>query len=457
MHVSQEISKRGFFFMPESPEKKYPGLLTISDGGIIELEITSEGQAFNEFNEFEIGTLIGLLENGYVTIEGCSYRKRNLSFGESAATSLIHGRTAFFGVGMIQPAKFKAIKFSLDGLSEWLGRPALKITNTFEDWSATLEKHSPIHCNLPLNLSLKIDIKTKLPLHINYPITELHQHSYIEINSDTPQDFEFFQSVMFKVSRFFSFLIGQSVSIYSVSAHIEDENIDKHYRWLDVYFKSRNKSILEKKVFHEMLISYYSINSRLETVLYNWLAEYENLTPAIHLYFAAQDDSFGFLDTKFTGIANALEAFHRRTRPHSTTWTENEYEAKLEAILKSCPETEREWLGAKLKFGNEISLSKRLKELIAPFKSVFGNSSTKKSLVNLTVGTRNYYAHLDPAGKERAAQGAKLIALTFRLRVLFALSMLHKLGFSESETIDLAKSPALNKLLSSASFIDSQV
>ncbi|QUW66216.1 hypothetical protein KFQ04_01315 [Pseudomonas synxantha] len=64
MYLSQPIVKRGFFYSPADSDKKYPGVLTISDGGGVELELTADDSAFTSFEGMEVGRLIGLVEGG---------------------------------------------------------------------------------------------------------------------------------------------------------------------------------------------------------------------------------------------------------------------------------------------------------------------------------------------------------------------------------------------------------
>lgn len=75
----QRAARSGYFFTPSNCDEKYPGTLTISEGGRAELEITSTKVAFISFNEREIGRLIGEVEGGYLTLEGCAYRTMSLA------------------------------------------------------------------------------------------------------------------------------------------------------------------------------------------------------------------------------------------------------------------------------------------------------------------------------------------------------------------------------------------
>ena len=39
MRIKEDFKKSGYFWLPFAPDKKLPGTLSISDGGIIDLEV----------------------------------------------------------------------------------------------------------------------------------------------------------------------------------------------------------------------------------------------------------------------------------------------------------------------------------------------------------------------------------------------------------------------------------
>ena len=83
MRIDEKIEKTGFFWLPENEDFKIPGILTIKDGGEIELEIVGH---FNSDLEYSNGMdnmlrVIGHVEKfGLVTLDDCFYINKNLSF-----------------------------------------------------------------------------------------------------------------------------------------------------------------------------------------------------------------------------------------------------------------------------------------------------------------------------------------------------------------------------------------
>ncbi|MDA7022286.1 HEPN domain-containing protein [Pseudomonas fragi] len=453
MYIPKPIVKSGFFFTPSNSDDKYPGTLTISDGGRAELEITSSKVAFISLNEREIGRLIGEVEGGYVTLEGCAYRSMYLPFG-TPGKSLITAETVFDGVGFNELPLFSSLRFCVDGLSEWLGESAFHINHakSFEDTTITIQRPKEVRCILPDGTEMEINIEMKVPGSIKFPSIELFQQAYIVVQPTEPKPLKFFQKLSHQLTRFFSFTIGKTVAIHSLSAKFEDDKLSELQKRVSVYFRSLNGTDKAEFSRREMLLGYRSLAPRFEALLGSWLNDYDNLMPALHHHYSVQDGSHRYADTKFLAIAQAVEALHRRTFD-TRKWPKAEYKEKVQAILAGCPEEERVWLNGKLAYGNEISLAERLHQLIDRFGAVFGDEDAIHQIVRRTVNTRNYHAHYDPHGEAKALKGAALIALTYHLRVLFTLSLLVRLGYTEEEAIKVADFDYLKRMLSTAKAI----
>lgn len=79
MRLEGEFKRTGFFSTPNNPEKRFQGTLTVSDGGDIELEITTIETDLMSLDDYHIGRLVGNLEKaGVVTLDDCFYINRSL-------------------------------------------------------------------------------------------------------------------------------------------------------------------------------------------------------------------------------------------------------------------------------------------------------------------------------------------------------------------------------------------
>ena len=104
LRIKDEFKNSGYFWLPSAPERRIPGMLVITDGGNIELEVVGlfdesiEGlnKAINGKDEIE--RIIGHIEkHGLVTLDDCFYKNKNISFG-GISKSTICVNKAFIGV-----------------------------------------------------------------------------------------------------------------------------------------------------------------------------------------------------------------------------------------------------------------------------------------------------------------------------------------------------------------------
>jgi hypothetical protein len=129
-------------------------------------------------------------------------------------------------------------------------------------------------------------------------------------------------------------------------------------------------------------------------------------------------------------LTQGIETFHRRTSDEMVM-PDTEFNDIVEALITACPEEKRKWLEARLKYSNELSLRTRLKQILEPFKSLFGSDKEQKALINKIVNTRNYLTHYDKSLENEACSRLQLWEVCMKMECLFQLHFLKEIGFSE--------------------------
>lgn len=94
---------------------------------------------------------------------------------------------------------------------------------------------------------------------------------------------------------------------------------------------------------------------------------YEVIGPALSLYFASKGGEHKYLDGKFLALAQALETYHRRTSQEALM-DKAKFNGLVKVLIDSCPKEHQEWLKARLAFGNELNLARRLKKIFDPYR-----------------------------------------------------------------------------------------
>ena len=134
MRVLEPIRAKGYFLVPQNPDKKLPGELHISDFGQIELNLMglldhSERGGVEIFkaifgpNDHEADRICGqLLDGKRVTLLNClrSHFNFNLMRGNPSSSSF-NAEYALVGANLQNgEATFSKLEFSVEGLDDWL-------------------------------------------------------------------------------------------------------------------------------------------------------------------------------------------------------------------------------------------------------------------------------------------------------------------------------------------------
>ena len=445
MRIEEKYVKSGYFWLPERSDNKIPGILTIKDGGNIELEIIgSFDMSHTEFNDFDnINRIVGNVENdGYVTLENCFYIEKSHSFGGIDKSKII-AQQMYGGVAYDKDEKitFNTLLFSVDCIDEWIGISGFTNNNYLDLKTTTINYTQPenIIFQLDNGMQLEIYFTSRVPLGNRIKEIKITQKAYFKLKSEILKPFSDFRDIVYKITNFMCFAVDDTVSIKDVSAtSIELQRKMDEGKFYDIpiyiYYSSRPYSEkIPNKSWHQMLFTYGSIQSNAQDIFNNWLNAYDMLSPAIGLYFSTKTNSHKYLEGKFLALAQGLETYHRRTSDEKLMDI-NEFDSLVVNIIKKCPVEQQKWLQGRLKHGNEISFSKRLQLIIESFKEKFGNRDDRKRLIRKIVDTRNYFTHYDEDLKDKAAtKGDELWSICEIMEVIFQLHFLKVIGFNDKE------------------------
>lgn len=444
MRIEDEYVKTGYFWLPERGEKKIPGVLTIKNGGDIELEVVG---LFDESikslsGDDDLNRIIGHVEeDGLVTLENCFYTNKNISFGGISKSNICVNKV-LSGVAydLKEAVTFNALSFSVDCLDEWVRISGISIDRDWKSRTATISYAPPKNICYELDNGMKLEICFAYTLPGSSSTTEskITQRVYFKLASDYLRPLGDFTEIAYKLTNFLCFAIDTTVSLkdlYATSKEIQRDRGDGEKYPVPVKVFYPSIPFTEKtpdKSWHRMLFTYKTIKSNSQDVFNNWLRAYEIMAPALSLYFSTKNGAQKHLEGKFLALAQGLETYHRRTSEEKLM-DSSEFDTLVSVISESCPEEHAEWLSGRLMHGNEINLGKRLKRIIEPFKDKLGSGKERGKLLRKIVDTRNYLTHYNEDLKSNAADGEELWSLCQKMEVIFQLHFLKVVGFSDEE------------------------
>ncbi len=444
MRVKEEFKRFGYFWLPCTPDRKVPGTLSISDGGIIELEVLEslDGGMIGP-NDNHVKRIVGQVEkDGPVSLDDCSEKTRTLDFRGGILKSILHVSRAFLGASYAEEEipHFKTVTFSVEGLDEWIGITGLKVDEKFRKNKATISYQQPaeISMNLQKHLQFSIAFAWTAPVtNSNAKEASISQKTYLKLVSTELRELDQFILIAHRFTKFLRFAMNEAVCLHSILAtsHGPSQGPVKDVTKvipIRIYYQSWVPSQSDSKNYgSNMLFGFKMIREEAERLINNWLDTYEQLAPTLDLYFWTQMPEPQYVEVKFLTLVQGLEVCHRRTS-NDTQMDQSEFEDLKKYLLAQCPVDKQRWLNEKLAYGNELSLRKRIKWIIAPFKEIVGDKRQRSVLIHQIVIMRNYLTHRDKSLESEVAK-VDLPSLYLEVELIFQLYLLRLMGLDREE------------------------
>lgn len=432
----------GYFWLPNDAEK-ISGRLLISESGKCSLELLGFfGSLTTGLNVApkNLPMIHGVVEGGTVTLYDCFYQNRNIGFG-TVSRSKLHVTTVFRGAHLPPDGDvtFSKLEAAITGLDEWLQISG--ITSGFELDEANKVQSAFIRYVPPPKIELALPaMRVMFEFAWTAPIggakteAKITHQARLAVVPDVEMPFEALRQHLRRLTNFLSFAADQPLAIEALYAYAPANSVHQGGELkplsMPVFFESSAASLSVSFDRHDLLFAYPNVADQLEQMLTIWLDQHEALAPAFDLYFSVRSGRHTYLESAFLSIAQGLETLHDRTSSE-TLESPEEFARRVSSILANCPEEYRPWLGEELAYANKPSLRTRLRRMIKPFASCFGNAESRKAFVDKVVDTRNYLTHYDPALADRAAHGVEIYHLTAKLEALFQLHLLAMIGISQ--------------------------
>ena len=435
MRIREEFKKSGYFWLPSAPDKKFPGTLSISDGGIIDLEIVelyelvgSDGLNWESFDSDALNwepafynnfkRLVGHIETDEVTLDDCKFKKGFPNRRTGLSRSLLRVDRVFAGIkyGENEIPRFKILIFSVDGINQWIGKSLERINSpnpnnplAYQRSIISFQHPEPVSFNLPNGMELSITFTQERSGSMSPREEKITQRTYFKLVSQDARELDEFTSIVEKIVTFLCFAMGEIICVDSMEATFEDSTPFPMLRGdlgfdkigllpINIFYTSQFHTKDKPRIGFNRLFEFEQIQNNAESVICNWVDAYEQVTPAFHFYFWTQMEAYPCSEVKFLTLVQGLEAYHRKMF--------NE---------------------------NRVKLRNRIEEIIEPFKDIIGTDGERREIITSIMDTRNYWTHYNPELESKVAKGGDLEVLCLKIEALFQLHFLQLIGFSQEE------------------------
>jgi hypothetical protein len=259
------------------------------------------------------------------------------------------------------------------------------------------------------------------------------------------------------LGNFLTLTIGKPTYPKTITAYSLSD-----YNEIEILFTTSEISSTEGIHFSQMMISYKNLANYFEGFLNNWFNYSDALEPVYELFFGTYYNTHLYPSFYFLSIIQAIEAFHRRIyRDRGNYLSDIEYEPLRNDLTNAIitrlsdgnayPTGFRDALKSRIKYGNEISLRTRLKQLS---NDIWGSFDAKiyvnrDRFINDIVCTRNYLTHYekDPGMICRVFEGTDLNYVNIILKSLFIIVLLTHMGIPKQDAFRIVRKQSLTNAI----------
>lgn len=376
----------------------------------------------------------------FITVLKASGVSSDISFGPAGVHQFerLISSWVVIGAHVVPQTLYSEIRVRIPGLQIWIGRSGVQQTlihKTEESWPGVIyhieglpEETTEVPC-LTATLGWGIDRNFSGDL-----ITEISVKSSacLRIQAKSPQQLDWFFQQLGKATTLLSFLAGAPMSPDHISAKIAEPNID-----VEVLVALREGKYCTHKYIHNFYMLRNNMEADLGAVFAKWFELYDSVAMASQLALSVLNSKDLWLHVEFLTLMQALEGFHRATMPSLYT-SEKEYDPIRQALNNAIPKNvasdHKDALKSRIKYGNEISLRKRLDALVERLpltlrKYILGGDGT---VPRSWVETRNYYTHWDEDSRSLVLDDIEMHRAGVRMRHLLRVLYLDLVGIPYS-------------------------
>jgi hypothetical protein len=429
----------GHWWLPEKPEDKVPGTVTVGPDTAIVLELagsfsSAEFDIHNVLSpgprSVQLDIILGADADGDVYTlhrlhalrisNTCTFRVSYMLAGKhfSSANDIVFD-SAFVQYTNLE--SWSCFNFTRQSKSESPDCFSIQVPTGLE----TLFKMDGV--GQIKNLSLEAHALSRFTLSA----IEIKPSARFSIDLNAAANLRTWFQLTSDLGHFMTLLIGEPSYIKKLRLFATPDTA------VDVFYPS---TIRRGEDLHplEMCLDFRDVQKTVPMIARNWFESLALLAPVYDLLFGTLFGRDAFVRTKFVNLTQALESLHRRT-VGGTYVSAREFDPVKDVLNAAVPPDVsadlKKKLSDSLEYANEYSLRKRLKELLRgldPSTIEMLKIQDMAGTTDVIVRTRNYLTHFTESQKTTIADD--IVGLHFmneRLTALLFVLILKRLGIGE--------------------------
>ncbi|TGL34842.1 hypothetical protein EHQ52_10150 [Leptospira koniambonensis] len=432
MDLKQEFEIEGNWWLPNEPNNKSYGTLSYSPRQGVFLSLV---ERLDEPGNPRISVLLGeSFASQKITLINVIVERGNFPFNQrvllSASSVLLN-----IHYHKKEDIKFSSISVTIPEIFPWFKKSRIKFNE--RNPLKTIELQPANSFNLEVN-DFELEVGTTFGSSTYKPVQDeftLKQIGYYTFSPKKGElNFDECLLIIENVNLFFAI----ACNLDFVSQEISGLSNDRAVEIVIPPYKEIKKQDISD-IDYNILFYVDNFVEDFKTQFTNWYLNLETYKFLYDLYARISFKSLsGHIENQFINIIQALETFHRINYEglymNPQIYQSKVYSKIAEELSKIQIDSNlRDSLKARLKYGNEISLRNRLKQLLKEhwnFKVLFIPDHDR--FVKTVVDKRNFITHLDPqAGNLHYIQGFEFAKATKILFYLLKYCLMLSMGVRE--------------------------
>lgn len=427
--MNEQLTLRGEWWLPASPETRLGGDLEYLPGDDIRLQIVgsfSAREGHHRLDQHEV--ILGQVHGGRVTLLNCVASNQTES-RPGPITTEYRAAVFFQGEHFKSPADilFESASLRFSNLDEWVNTPTIRHESEDGGKETISWERRPLETLLEDGgLKLGVGLSHGLRMSRLTDVT-VSQRACLTFEYGSPQGLSRLWSDLRAVQYFLAVAQNFAVLPIDIKLHLPASEPTAYGREVNVYrlYADHTKESIRS---HDMLFTLPAVRKEISSLIEAWFRRVDDLNPILGLFFMGSSDSVPYSESTFLTTIQAVEAYHRRMRGGAEL-PADQHEARIKAIKLACPQAHQKWLVDRLRFSNEPSLRKRLRDLLESFSFLCDEMRVdREEFISTVVNTRNYLTHFSAELKAQAADGRELMFLPDKLRILLSCCLLEAMG-----------------------------
>lgn len=429
----------GHWWLPQAPDQRLTGKLT-SQLGHLELKL------LGRFNSIDINArnlvvpvIHGVGDAKEFTLWRAVQETASFHFPGGFEQTFNKLRVVIGGhFDAESETEFSAVSFDAPQIGPWMGRePVIEKlreldeqdlpTMSYKMASDRTSKFGPTNTGITYRFGSSVVTRRDPYITYGFDITP-------SVHIDFSESQTCSQAIdrVTKMADLLMLLVGEHVEPLAITLYVPD--VREGFDFLCELPPPLGKKLVSKR---EVLAPLNKLGDSFIHILEKWDEEQARIGDTVALLRDVLDRNAPASHVRLLLLAQALEAFHRNVIGGEYL-TKQAYEPFLEALLKSIPDgidvDHRNSLSSRLKYGNELSLRSRLRELLGSISddALDQLGITRRSFVGNVVNARNDFTHWVQDLEKERPNGAHLANLLSSLLALTQLTTLKHLGVDES-------------------------